>query len=249
MINDIHHQPSTINYQLLTINEGAIFIADSHYNKERNELVTILEKIKSGDIQTTQLFLMGDIFDFLCGESEYFIKINQKPIQLINDLSNKIEIFYFEGNHDFNLSSIFPTIKIFPRENQPVVFDICGKRAFLSHGDIFTDFKYDIFCKIIRNNLLLKMINFFDFGNFITKRVEKRLNDKKICRKIDNFDTIINKRIDSYPKCEYIIEGHFHQNMNIKYKNIEYFNLPSAFCSKKYARMSQNCNLLEVINI
>lgn len=234
---------------LVLIREGAIFIADSHYNSDRNELVTILEKIHNGELVTNQLFLMGDIFDFLCGESEYFIKINQKPIQLINELSHKIDIFYFEGNHDFNLSSIFPKLKVYPRQNQPIEFKLNDKICYLSHGDIFTNFNYNVFCKIIRNSILLRIINFFDFKNLISKSIETQLNNKMICRKIDNFDTIIKKRIDSYPKCEYIIEGHFHQNTNTIYKNIEYFNLPSAFCSKKYAKMSQNCNILEVIDI
>ncbi|QOG13097.1 UDP-2,3-diacylglucosamine diphosphatase [Arcobacter sp. FWKO B] len=250
MINDIHHQSSTINYLLSTIKEGAIFIADSHYNKERNELVTILEKIKSGDIQTTQLFLMGDIFDFLCEESNYFKTVNQEPISIINELSQKIEIYYFEGNHDFNLASIFPKVKVFPRNIQPVAFGLhTNMIAYLSHGDIYTNNIYNLYCKVIRNSLLLKIVNLFDFNNFITKKIAKKLAIKNICKKLDNFDDFMISRINSYPPCDYIIEGHFHQCSSLLYANKNYFNLPSAFCSKMYARMSQKSIKLEHLNI
>lgn len=231
-----------------SIKEGAIFIADSHYNKERNELVTILEKIKSGDIPTTQLFLMGDIFDFLCEESTYFKTINKTPIDLINELSSKIEIFYFEGNHDFNLKTIFPNVIVFERDIQPIAFLVDSKLAYLSHGDIYTNNTYNLYCKIIRNSLLLKMVNFLDFNNIITTKISDKLASKNICKKLENFDEVIKKRIGRYPLCDLIIEGHFHQNNSLLYDNKHYFNLPSAFCSKKYATMSNKCNILDIID-
>ena len=249
MNNDIHHQPSTINNKLSTINEGAIFIADSHYNTQRNELVDILEQIINGSISTTQLFLMGDIFDFLCSEADYFVKINQKPIDMINQISKKLEVFYFEGNHDYNLQPLFPHVKVFKRERQPVLFLSQNNKVYLSHGDIYTDRSYNIYCSIIRNSYLLKFLNFIDFNNCITKKIESSLAKKIICKELSYFTHIVKKRISSYPNCDIIIEGHFHQNKSILDKNVHYFNLPSAFCSKSYAKMSQNCNVLEEIGV
>lgn len=249
MNNDIHHQPSTINNKLFTINDGAIFIADAHYNAQRNELVDILERILSGQISTTQLFLMGDIFDFLCSEAHYFVQINRKPIDLINQISKKLEVFYFEGNHDYNLQPLFPNVKVFQREKQPVEFSYINNKIFLSHGDIYTDKAYDIYCLIIRNSYLLKFLNLMDFNNFITKKIESSLSKKIICKELSFFTQIVKKRISSYPNCNAIIEGHFHQNKYILSENIHYFNLPSAFCSKSYARMSKSCNFLEEIGI
>jgi UDP-2,3-diacylglucosamine hydrolase len=239
----------TNNDSRLTINEGAIFIADSHYNTQRNELVDILEQIINGSISTTQLFLMGDIFDFLCSEADYFVKINQKPIEMINQISKKLEVFYFEGNHDYNLQPLFPNVKVFKREHQPIEFSYTNNKICLSHGDIYTDMGYNIYCSIIRNSYLLKFLNLIDFNNFITKKIESSLSKKIICKELSYFNHIVKKRISFYPKCNAVIEGHFHQNKYILSENIHYFNLPSAFCSKSYARMSKSCNFLEEIGI
>ncbi|MCD8541207.1 MAG: hypothetical protein LRY22_00560 [Aliarcobacter cryaerophilus] len=51
---------------------------------------------------------MGDNFDFLSNEIKYFKNRNKDIIELLNSLSDSFEIFYLEGNHDYNLSKIFP---------------------------------------------------------------------------------------------------------------------------------------------
>ena len=55
---------------------------------------------------------MGDIFDFISGESKYFIQQNSDAINLLNKLSKDIEIIYLEGNHDYNLKIIFPNMEV-----------------------------------------------------------------------------------------------------------------------------------------
>ena len=102
------------------INENAIFIADSHFNEKRSQLLTFLKKLKAKEIETEQLFLMGDMFDFISGESKYFIKRNNKVITLLKELSLNMEIIYLEGNHDYNLKELFPNIKVYKRESQPI---------------------------------------------------------------------------------------------------------------------------------
>ena len=121
----------------LSIKSDSIFVADSHFNEKNRELLTLLQKVESKEIVTSQLFLMGDIFDFISGESRYFIKQNIEVINLLNKLSNEIEIIYLEGNHDYNLKSVFPNIKVIKRENQPLLAKYEDKTVSLSHGDNF----------------------------------------------------------------------------------------------------------------
>jgi UDP-2,3-diacylglucosamine hydrolase len=73
------------------IKEGAIFVADAHINEKRDNFLKFLQSIKEEEIKTSQLFLMGDIFDLLVGNVKYTYKTNQKYIDLINKISKKIK--------------------------------------------------------------------------------------------------------------------------------------------------------------
>ena len=106
----------------IVIKNGAIFIADSHENENRENFWYFLRALKNGDIKTPQLFLMGDMFDFLAGECEFFVKFYERYVRTIDELGEKMEIYYFEGNHDFNLASLFKNIKIYPIGVQPARF-------------------------------------------------------------------------------------------------------------------------------
>ena len=213
----------------MKLKDGAIFISDSHYNDERVILEEILMAINTNKIQTTQLFLMGDMFDFLSEDISYFKNKNEPIIELINNLSNNIEIIYFEGNHDFNLSELFQDIYVIPRENQPLKIKENNKYFALSHGDIFTPKGYNIYTNIIRSSFVLNLLNLFDINSWLSKKIEKDLKSKDICKKQKNFDNFIEKRIDLYDT-DIVIEGHFHQGLI----SDKYINLPSLCCSKEY---------------
>lgn len=215
------------------LKDEAIFIADSHYNKKNQEFKLILKKIKNREISCNQIFLMGDNFDFLAFETEYFKEINSEIIELLNILSNSYEIFYLEGNHDYNLSKIFPNIKVVKRENQPLILAYKDKRIALSHGDNFINWYYTLYCKIIRNSYFLKFLNFLDINFFISKKIEKALENKNICHDLSYFEELVNKRVKNYSE-DIVIEGHYHQAKSYKIGNQEYINIPSLCCQKSY---------------
>jgi len=52
---------------MVAIKENAIFIADSHYPHHGDDFLTLLKKLDNKEIETQQLFLMGDNFDLLFG--------------------------------------------------------------------------------------------------------------------------------------------------------------------------------------
>jgi len=213
----------------MIIQNNAIFIADSHYNKKRVQAYELLMQVKTCKIETKQIFLMGDIFDFLTSELDYFISINYQLSSLINELSLTHEILYLEGNHDYNLQEIFPTINIIKRENQPFIIEQDGQKIALAHGDIFTPPLYNLYTKIIRNSTFLTIMNFFDLNDFITKFTERKLMEKQICFKQNNFLGFIHNRINYY-QTDLIIEGHYHQG----YMGEKYINVPSLACSNQY---------------
>lgn len=217
----------------LNIKDNAFFVADAHYNDKNIEFLTFLQKLEKKEIYTSQLFLMGDIFDFLSSESFYFIKKNKKVIDLLNKLSSNLEIIYLEGNHDYNLKSLFPSIKIIRRKEQPIRLKYDDKYVELSHGDNFSAWHYNLYSLIIRNSTFLKFINFIDFNDFLSKKIYQFLITKNICSKMDNFDSFARKRLENYSS-DIVVEGHYHQGKTLKTKNQTYVNIPSLCCAKKY---------------
>jgi UDP-2,3-diacylglucosamine hydrolase len=219
----------------MIIKNNALFIADAHYNSYRKELLTLLKQIKSKTVTVSQLYLMGDIFDFLCEEIEYFCTINYEVIDLINTLSLSIEIIYFEGNHDYNLKRIFPKLKIIPREQQPAYGYINEKKIALAHGDIFTPKGYELYTKVIRNSIFLHFLEIININNWLAEIVEEKLKQKKICNPMDNFFKFVENRVAFY-KSDLVIEGHFHQG----YQDSRYINIPSLACSNQYMLYIEN---------
>jgi len=206
------------------LKQDAIFVADTHYNKKNLKFEFLLDDILSNKIQTSQLILLGDIFDYLSFEIEYFKNINKKVIDKLNILSSKLEIIYLEGNHDYNLKKLFPNITIIPRQKQPLICNYNNKKISLAHGDIFMTWNYEFFTKFIRNKFVLNIINFLDINNFFTRYIENMLLNKDIYSyKFKDFNSFAQNRINLYKKynVDMIIEGHFHQNK--KYNN--YINI------------------------
>ncbi len=228
------------------VKEDAVFIADSHYNLNRQELKIFLLQIQFGNIKTSQLFLVGDIFDFLSAEMSYFKKQNQEMINILNELSNQIEIIYLEGNHDYNLKSLFPNILVIPRQQQPLCCIYNSKKIAISHGDIFTPFGYNLYTLIIRNSLFLKFLNSIDINNWLTKKIDTWLLEKDICNKCDDFKQFSQKRINLYKeyKVDIIIEGHFH----FANKHNNYINIPSLCCDKLYYKLKSDNFQLSKLN-
>lgn len=217
---------------MIEIEEGALFIADAHYPTHGDELLQVLYKLDSGEINTPQLFLMGDIFDFLVGYIEESYLINSEAIRLINSIAKHTDIFYFEGNHDFKLKKIFENIKIYPITQQPQYMDCKGLSVGLAHGDKFkAGAGHFLLNMILRNRIILNTIKILIPD--IVRKKNQQLSRKSICKKIDKFDTKAQAIFDRYKNVDWVIEGHYHQGR--KYDG--YISLPSLACQKQVSVM------------
>lgn len=223
----------------MQINDDAIFIADSHSQKNRDALLYKLNNI--GKIRQkipSQIILLGDIANLLIGGMDSSEIINKDFIKCIKNLDS--QIIYFEGNHDFNLANIFDTknIKIINRKLQPTIAHYKNKNILLAHGDIFLDKKYEFYINTITSNKTISLLNCIDsmsngkFFNLANSKVEA-----KIIKYPYDTDSLINSRISAYrsyikaldTKIDMIIEGHFHIGKIIINKDFMYVAMPS-FC-------------------
>jgi len=210
------------------LKEGAIFIADAHYPHHGEALIDLLRSIENQTIQTPQLFLMGDIFDLLFGYNRHIQTFATPAITLLQKLSQTLEIHYLEGNHDFCLQELFPDIYVYPREEQPIEFSLANKPVYLAHGDRYeTGLGYDLYSSILRNPISLTLLK--PFEKPIINHQIKRLQQKTICGKFQDFEKRVNKIMEHYPKNTLVIEGHFHQGRRIN----NYISLPSLVCQKQ----------------
>jgi len=222
----------------ITLQEGAILIADAHYSPEYPQFYTFLQALESGEIQTKQLILMGDMFELLFGVIKQTLIDNEKEVILLNTLSKNMEIIYFEGNHDFGLRKVFPNILIIPLEKQPQLTHFNEQKVQLSHGDTKTPLGYQIYTRLIRNSIILSVVGLLDkiCLHCIIRWLKSRGEQKEPCYKIQNFMQIIAKRLKylKHEDLDIVIEGHFHQDLKFKMYDFDYINLSSFACKRKY---------------
>lgn len=232
-----------------TLREGAFLLGDAHYSHLRPQLLQLIEDIASKKIQIPQLILMGDILDALFGGVTYTLKENQNIIRLIDKISQDIEVIYLEGNHDFNLKEIFNHAKVFSIAEQPVLGIYDGKTIALAHGDFDGSFSYKLYTSFVRNPFVLKVLNFIDtkLGNKIIKMIDNYLDKKDDCQEFSGFESYMKNRGLQRYKCDYFIEGHYHQNTFYTFKEFTYINLAAFACNQRYfiVKSSQDRVLLE----
>ncbi len=220
--------------------DGAIFIADAHENDERRGFWEFLQALKNKKFNCPQLFLMGDIFDLLIGEISATHSFAKPYIELLEELTNEIEIFYLEGNHDFNLSCFFSKVRLFELKKQALVLHTSKDKKmkfYLAHGDIFLNPFLELALKSLRNHYLLSFLNVLDLLSFhaISKKILKNQKQKKIYSKIENFELLARKRYKKFKaNGAWVVEGHYHQNLILNEKDIKYFNLASFAYEKSF---------------
>ncbi len=220
------------------LKQGAIIVSDAHYSERYNEFYDFLLSLKSKQIPCTQLVLLGDMFDLLIPQFPSSVKNNQKVIDLINSIANDLELVYFEGNHDFNLCTLFPDVFVIPIAQQPYTLKYGDKKLMFLHGDINVGLSYTIYCAIIRQPMVIYFLQALNFisGNKIAKALSAKLDTKENCNEFTTYRAYIEKKYsdDKYREYDYIIEGHYHQNKRFKYDNFEYINLDGFACYQRY---------------
>jgi len=224
-----NHPPSSILH-LPSIKEGALFVADAHYPHHGDAFLDLLKSLDRQEITTTQLFLMGDIFDLLFDFGGSYIRsFSREAISLLQRLSTRMEIHYFEGNHDFLLKNIFPNINVYSRQMQPLLMHWGERKVALSHGDRYeTGIGYEIFTFFLRSPITLRLLSLRE--KEIIDRQMARLSRKNICRNYPDFDEKVERILSHYPESvDLVIEGHFHQGRQIG----RYLSLPSLACQGK----------------
>ena len=177
-----------------------------------------------------------------------------------------MEIFYFEGNHDFRLSNLFNKtrdfwdkgerlsfegVKVYDISTQPVKFrTISGEHVQIAHGDIFLPFIDKYALRFLRLRWFLKFMNALDkiLDFKISKAILAKLTNKNLHYKISNFKELMSKHLQGFD-ASIVIEGHYHQGELFDIYDRFYINLPCFACEQSYFVVEyaqQKLNLLKM---
>lgn len=228
---------------------NAVFVADAHYNPlGRLDLIEFLEAVLHS--KPPQLFLLGDISDLLIGVFKYCVDQNKTLIDLINRIAKSgVEVWYFEGNHDFMLEGVFCD-KVNIVSSQPKIFDLEGKKVALLHGDYGVDLSYTIYAKVIRSRAVVAIANIVSFNflnSWVLKKIQKDQMKKRQDYKIENFFDKRKGVVETIAKsADVVVEGHFHQDISETANGIYYRNLPAFACGKSFARVQSSHNSAKI---
>ena len=220
------------------LKSGAILIADAHCAPWRTSFIDFLHALESGTITTPQLILMGDVLDMLYGPIPRTYDYNTEAINSLNRLSQTLEIIYLEGNHDFLIAELFPSIHVVRRENQPLYLEYEKQTIALRHGDTKMGIGYEIYTALIRNRSILYLLRGIDTlgQGLIVRWLERQMKRKSHCKTISGFRELIDQRLENgvqHP-CDVLIEGHFHQNQRFEFEKFTYYNLGAFACNERY---------------
>jgi UDP-2,3-diacylglucosamine hydrolase len=222
------------------------FISDVHLGEsppaiEKERLEKFLGFLKKIEPSASQIFFVGDLFDFWF---EYKYTIPKKHFAVIYQLARmrekNIDITYLAGNHDFWLGKFFNReLGIHTCEDE-WAGEISGKRFYLFHGDGIAkkDWGYRLLKKILRNKWSIRLYQLLHpdwgipFARYIsgssrhyTNRVD--LNDHE--------DYITFSREKFTAGYDYVIMGHRHEPFEFEENGKRYINLGDWLDNYSYA--------------
>ena len=182
---------------------------------------------------------MGDIFDLLFGEVRVTHRMNAECIDVLHRIGERIPLLYLEGNHDYNLAKLFPDATVVPLRRQPFHCRFGDVPIWLAHGDFNQPLTYRLYTAFIRHPAILYLLQGIDrLGHgAILRRLERYLEAKKDCYRIDGFEAMIARHIAplALPEGSVFIEGHYHQGKTFDIGGVHYHNLDAFACRRRYA--------------
>lgn len=137
------------------------FASDFHlgapnYKESREREAEIVAWLGAIESNCSELFLMGDIFDFWFEYAKVipkgFIRLQGKLAQM-SDAG--IKIYFFKGNHDMWVKDYFTKEMGITIVSDELIIERNGKKFYLHHGDGLGpgDRKYKLLRHIFRNRL------------------------------------------------------------------------------------------------
>lgn len=216
-------------------------------DRERR-IISWLDFIKK---DASELYLMGDIFDFWFEYKQVVPKGNIRFLGKLAELSDAgIKLTFFKGNHDMWMFDYFKEELGATVVSDELIVERNNKRFYLHHGDGLGpgDAKYKVLKKIFRSGTCQWLFARLhpNLGIGIARRWSKysRISSGKIEYFEDEnkewlvsyIKQYLSSRPDNQQKpIDYFIFGHRHLPLNIPLENTLYINLGEWMNFNTYA--------------
>lgn len=216
--------------------------AESRIREDR-----IVRWLTSIEDKCSELFLMGDIFDFWF---EYRKVVPKGYIRLQGKLANMsdagIKIYFFKGNHDMWVEDYFTKEMGIQIVSDELVINRGGKSFYLHHGDGLGpgDANYRILRKVFRNPVCRWLFSILPpvigLGIATGWSKESRVVNTRVEEVFLGEDkewlAVYSREVLEKQHYDYFIYGHRHLPMIIELgNNSQYYNIGEWFEFNSYA--------------
>ena len=217
------------------------FASDFHlgapnYNESRKREALIVSWLNFIEPSCSELFLMGDVFDFWFEYGKVipkgFIRLQGKLAQMADA---GIKIYFFKGNHDMWVNDYFTKEIGIAIISDELIIERNHKKFYLHHGDGLGpgDAKYKFLRKVFRNRFCQWLFAVLPprIGLFIANGwsgSSRIANDKKevFLGEENEWLAIFAKEELQKTHYDYFIFGHRHLPLDIKLtNNSRYMNI------------------------
>ena len=136
-----------------------VVVSDVHLREAGDDrarmLSRLIQQVTAGNVG--HLWLLGDIFDFCLGSTEYFRKKFAPLVSLLEAAARSgTQVTFFEGNHEFDLHALgWDQVHVVREGDKSIVLDD-GTVISGAHGDlVFAPRSYLWFRNLLKSRLIL----------------------------------------------------------------------------------------------
>lgn len=213
----------------------AWFVSDIHISSPEDPRLSRFENFLRArlDDQTTDIFLVGDIFDLWVGGDDFFVRRYESIVSTVRELRSRgVRVVYFEGNHDLHLQRVWSKQLGCDVEGGPRYYDLGRFRVRVEHGDQMNpdDTGYLLLRKILRTGAVEQLADKLPgawiqaIGNSMSRSSRKWTSSSMKARNETEIRNMIRRHAREVYAAEpfdLLISGHVHVQDDTSWKDEE----------------------------
>ncbi len=203
-----------------------------------------------------KFFLVGDVFDLFIGNKSVFRERYYELISRIRGLGSRgVEVYYIEGNHDFQIESVFDDCPHVHLYADTIHYEFDGRKILFCHGDRINwkDWSYQIFRAFTRNLFTQCVIEAVP-GPFIDK-IGSTMSKASRGSHYEASEQVVtmfrNYACDKISKgYDFVIMGHSHHMDDMRFRVAghegQYLNCGYPRKDRRYLELNQGQDFFEL---